>query len=97
MHMCRLGVFSLVLSAYSVWALKIPTFPGTHDPPAYNSSLRPLVIWHGLGDTYSSVGMVEFADLMREVHPGLYVHRIWLEEDADADQKAGFVSDVHLS
>ena len=36
--------------------------------------------------------MLEFADLLKEVHPGLFVHSIYIEENLDADQRAGFVS-----
>ena len=35
--------------------------------------------------------MTEFADLIKEIHPGLFVHSIYIDEDNEADQKAGFV------
>lgn len=72
----------------------ITPLPGRRDPPPYNSSVRPLVLWHGLGDSYGSPGMLQFADLIREVHPGIFVHNIWVNEDIEKDQKAGFVSHV---
>ncbi|KII92487.1 hypothetical protein PLICRDRAFT_37259 [Plicaturopsis crispa FD-325 SS-3] len=63
--------------------------------PAYNASIRPVVIWHGLGDSYASPGMLEFADLVREVHPGIFVHNIYIDEKLDNDRQAGFYGDVN--
>ena len=91
----RLCVFVAALACVSATPAHLP-FPGTHDPAPYNSSIRPLVLWHGLGDSYKSVGMLEFADLIRGVHPGIYVHNIWVNEDMEKDQKAGFVSSPSL-
>lgn len=53
---------------------------------------RPLVIWHGMGDSHSSTGMVEFMNLIKEVHPGIFIHSVHIKDDLDEDQKAGFVS-----
>ena len=53
---------------------------------------RPLVVWHGLGDSYASPGMLEFVQLIKEMHPGIFVHSVYIDEDLEADQKAGFVS-----
>ena len=53
---------------------------------------RPLVIWHGLGDSYASPGMLEFMQLIKDMHPGIFVHSVYVDEDLEADQKAGFVS-----
>lgn len=36
--------------------------------------------------------MLEFAELCRGVHPGMYVHNIYINEDLEKDQQAGFVS-----
>lgn len=58
------------------------------------NDIRPLVIWHGLGDTYSSPGMVRFQKEVKEMHPSIFVHSIFIDEDTSADQRAGFVS-VH--
>lgn len=52
---------------------------------------RPLVLWHGLGDSHSSAVMLEFASMIKGIHPGIFVHSIYIDEDLSADQKAGFV------
>ncbi|KAF8332056.1 alpha/beta-hydrolase [Cantharellus anzutake] len=60
----------------------------------FNASIRPLVLWHGLGDSANSEGMQAFAQLVRDVHPGLFVHSIYLEHTEDADQKAGWFGNI---
>lgn len=52
---------------------------------------RPLVIWHGLGDSYNSTGMANFQSLVKQVHPGMFVHSVYLHESQESDKKAGFV------
>src|SRR5262249_5416762 len=38
----------------------------------------PLLIWHGLGDTYASEGMLDLAEFVERTHPGTHVVRIRL-------------------
>ena len=54
--------------------------------------VRPLVVWHGLGDTYTSPGMVQFESEVKKMHPGIFVHSVYIDQDAKVDQRAGFVS-----
>ncbi|KAI0071724.1 alpha/beta-hydrolase, partial [Panus rudis PR-1116 ss-1] len=56
---------------------------------------RPLVIWHGLGDSYASPGMLEFIQLVKDKHPGLFVHSIYLDENLEEDQRAGWFGNVN--
>lgn len=56
------------------------------------SHVQPLVVWHGLGDSYASPGMVQFENEVKKMHPGIFVHSIYIEQDDKADQRAGFVS-----
>ena len=48
---------------------------------------------HGLvpGQSYASPEILEFAELVRDVHPGLFVHSVYLDEDLDADLRNSFV------
>ncbi|KAJ2931262.1 hypothetical protein H1R20_g5876, partial [Candolleomyces eurysporus] len=55
---------------------------------------RPLVVWHGLGDSHSSPGMLEFVSMIKDVHPGIFVHSVYIHEDLDDDRKAGFLGNV---
>ncbi|EKM80823.1 hypothetical protein AGABI1DRAFT_112549 [Agaricus bisporus var. burnettii JB137-S8] len=57
-------------------------------------SPRPLVLWHGLGDSHSSPGMLEFMKLIKEIHPGIFIHSIFISEDLNEDKKAGFYGNV---
>lgn len=36
--------------------------------------------------------MLEFAELCKGVHPGMFVHSVYVDSNLEADQKAGFVS-----
>lgn len=56
---------------------------------------RPLVIWHGLGDSYASPGILEFISMIKDIHPGIFVHSIYLNENLDEDQKATFYGSVN--
>lgn len=35
--------------------------------------------------------MLEFMSLVRKIHPGLFIHSIYVEEDLEKDQRAGWV------
>lgn len=53
---------------------------------------RPLVIWHGLGDTAHSEGIDAFSDSIRDLYPGIYIHSIAVPTDGTPsdDQRAGW-------
>jgi palmitoyl-protein thioesterase len=55
------------------------------------ASVRPLVLWHGMGDSAFSPGMLEFAELIKDIHPDIFVHSVYLAEDNQSDQRAGIV------
>ncbi|KAH8694978.1 palmitoyl-protein thioesterase precursor, partial [Talaromyces proteolyticus] len=54
----------------------------------------PLVIWHGLGDSYQADGIKEVTQLAEEVNPGTYVHVIHLEESDGGDRQATFFGNL---
>lgn len=58
------------------------------EAPAPAASPRPLVVWHGLGDTAHSEGMDAFADRVRELYPGIYVHNVVVPRDASSSQES---------
>ncbi|KAG9316676.1 Alpha/Beta hydrolase protein [Chiua virens] len=59
------------------------------------NDIRPLVVWHGMGDSYASTGMVQFESEVKKMHPGIFVHSVYLDQDAKADQRAGFYGNVN--
>ncbi|KAJ4468266.1 palmitoyl-protein thioesterase [Lentinula aciculospora] len=60
-----------------------------------NFSPRPLVLWHGLGDSYASPGMLEFTSMIKNVHPNIFIHSVYIEEELDKDRQAGFYGNVN--
>ncbi|KAJ6603123.1 palmitoyl-protein thioesterase [Mycena sp. CBHHK59/15] len=56
---------------------------------------RPLVLWHGLGDSASSPGILQFTEEIKKVHPGIYLHSVYIDEDLDNDRRAGFYGNVN--
>ncbi|KAH7888637.1 Alpha/Beta hydrolase protein [Phlebopus sp. FC_14] len=66
-----------------------------HGSAAAIQDVRPLVIWHGLGDTYASPGMVQFESEVKKMHPGIFVHSVYVDENLNADQHAGFYGNVN--
>ncbi|KAK7692900.1 hypothetical protein QCA50_004535 [Cerrena zonata] len=79
--------FLLVTTSWSS-VFCAPTFETSSKP-------RPLVIWHGLGDSYASPGMLEFIQMIKEVHPDIFVHSIHIQENIEEDQKAGWFGNVN--
>lgn len=74
--------------AFSDDAANLPLEDATKPIP----SPRPLVIWHGLGDTAHSGGMDEFIGTVRTRYPGIFVHSVVspLDKDPTAEQRAGW-------
>ncbi|KAK9465623.1 Alpha/Beta hydrolase protein [Lipomyces arxii] len=46
---------------------------------------RPVVMWHGLGDSYNSGGMTRVTAVLKEVHEDIFVHSVYLDEDPKKD------------
>ncbi|PCH43918.1 palmitoyl-protein thioesterase [Wolfiporia cocos MD-104 SS10] len=59
------------------------------------SQPRPLVIWHGLGDSYGSPGILEFVSMVKDMHPGIFVHSVYLDKNLEEDQRATFYGNVN--
>lgn len=59
--------------------------------------VRPLVVWHGLGDNYASSGIVQFEHEVKSMHPGIFVHSVYIDRDANEDKRASFVSDGSIT
>lgn len=59
------------------------------------ASYRPVVVWHGLGDSHNSEGMLSVKEDIEDLYPGIRVHLIYIDEDGSKDRNAGFVSLLH--
>ncbi|KAI1395913.1 alpha/beta-hydrolase [Hypoxylon fuscum] len=54
----------------------------------------PVVIWHGLGDTFSAEGIQSVGALAEKTHPGTFVYYVRLDESASNDRTATFYGNV---
>ncbi|KAI2602246.1 alpha/beta-hydrolase [Hypoxylon sp. NC1633] len=54
----------------------------------------PVVIWHGLGDTFSAEGLQSVGALVEKVNPGTFVYYVRLDESASNDRTATFYGNV---
>ncbi|KAH9017304.1 Alpha/Beta hydrolase protein [Lactarius pseudohatsudake] len=79
----------LVLASVTIGALAGPT----QDVLSF-SKPRPLVIWHGLGDSYASDGLVQFQSYIAKMHPGIFIHSIYINPDVKEDQRATYYGNV---
>lgn len=63
-------------------------------PPLPVPPPRPLVIWHGLGDQYMSAGMLQFIELIKSMHEGIFVYAVRISDEPNSDQRAGWFGNV---
>lgn len=85
----------LLVLALATAASAAPAQAVLGDGSAANGKPRPLVIWHGLGDTAHSKGMDQFANFVRKTYPGIFVHSVIAPSDGSPNEesKAGWVSE----
>ncbi|BFZ61425.1 hypothetical protein YB2330_002490 [Saitoella coloradoensis] len=50
----------------------------------------PVVIWHGMGDNYQGDGLLQLSNEIREIHPEIYIHTIYISTDPSSDRSATF-------
>ena len=55
------------------------------------SSLDALRLNTPPGDSHASPGMVKFGELIEKIHPGIFIHSVYIEEDQEQDRRASFV------
>lgn len=60
-----------------------------------SSAPLPLVIWHGLGDSFDADGIKQIADLAEEINPGTYVYAVRLGDTGDDDRTATFLGNLN--
>ena len=54
----------------------------------------PLIIWHGLGDSFGNDGLQSVATLAEETNPGTFTYIIKLADDANGDSRATFIGNL---
>ena len=48
-----------------------------------------------MGDSYSAPGMNQFMDEIRKIHPGIFIHSVYMDEDNSKDRQAGLYGNVN--
>lgn len=54
----------------------------------------PILLWHGMGDSYDSTGMQRLITILQESYPNAPIHSIALEESNAKDQQRGIMGDA---
>ncbi|EZF90880.1 hypothetical protein H113_08050 [Trichophyton rubrum MR1459] len=83
------GMIISVVSSLSILASVVLSSPAR---PA--TGTLPLVIWHGLGDSYANDGMKSIARLAETTNPGTHVHLIRFGATGTEDRDATFFGNV---
>lgn len=67
-------------------------FPVVNSPTSTHPKRRPLVIWHGLGDTVNSDGISGLVQDIKDMLPGIYIHTVATPAggSVDDERRAGF-------
>ncbi|CCF32968.1 palmitoyl protein thioesterase [Colletotrichum higginsianum] len=85
-----LTVGSLAAVAYS--AATPPQRPLSDDD--LNDHALPLIIWHGLGDSYDGDGIKQIGELAEEINPGTFVYTVKVGADPNSDRSATFFGNM---
>ncbi|KAG0338211.1 hypothetical protein BG004_007307 [Podila humilis] len=56
---------------------------------------RPIVFYHGMGDSAHSKGMVQLMQTISDIAPEVFIHSVSLSETESEDQRAGFFGNVN--
>lgn len=59
-----------------------------------NDDDRPVVFWHGMGDSYNSTAMQRVFNVVHDERPDKFVHSVFIDPDDSKDQQAGLVGKV---
>lgn len=91
MKRISLSELLLVATSFSAIASAAPNPRAANDD---DETPLPLVIWHGLGDSFAGEGMQSVSELAENVNPGTFVYQVKLGQDANADRTASFYGNV---
>lgn len=63
--------------------------------PSFPLKFRPVVIWHGLGDNYNSSSINKTVSVIKESHPDIFAHPIYVDVDPDEDERRTLFGDAN--
>lgn len=55
---------------------------------------RPVVLWHGLGDSYNSEGMMYMKKIIEDEFPGIFVYSVYLDKSSSVDSRMSFFGSI---
>ncbi|CAI5757868.1 unnamed protein product [Candida verbasci] len=58
--------------------------------------IKPVVIWHGLGDNYNSSGIHRVSEIINEIYPNTFIYSIYLDEDPSTDEQNSYFGDANI-
>ena len=64
------------------------------EPSVSTTKHNPVLLWHGMGDSYNSHAMQCLANTIEKTHPGIEIHSIYIEEDGSDDKSASVWGDA---
>ncbi|KAI0152591.1 alpha/beta-hydrolase [Hypoxylon sp. NC0597] len=89
-----LPVFLTLASAIRSVLANPTNFKPISTPDDEDDTPLPVVIWHGLGDTFSADGLQSVGALVEKVNPGTLVYYVRLDESPSNDRTATFYGNV---
>lgn len=85
-------LFSLLITASVINASSPQT--SVHAQGDDDDTPLPLIIWHGLGDSFGNEGLQSVAALAEETNPGTFTYIIKLAGDTNGDSRASFFGNL---
>ncbi|ODQ44948.1 hypothetical protein PICMEDRAFT_17454 [Pichia membranifaciens NRRL Y-2026] len=59
-----------------------------------SSDRLPVLLWHGMGDSYESASMQWVSDTLQKEHPDLDIYSIYIDRDGGKDKEASILGDA---
>lgn len=89
------STFTLLIPLASAFAYVPKAFQSIQQHSFTSAPVQPpLIIWHGLGDSFDNPGIQGVAKLANETNPQTFVHVIRLGDDGRADRSATFFGNL---
>ncbi|KAF8543587.1 Alpha/Beta hydrolase protein [Trichophaea hybrida] len=79
----------------TIFLFLLPFLPAAITAPSTTPKPLPLVIWHGLGDSFDSDGIQSVSDLFNSIYPTTFVYPIRLSSSGSSDRSATFIGNIN--
>lgn len=64
-------------------------------PPSDFVRPNAIVLWHGLGDNYNSLGMLRMKEIIQQLMPNTYVHSVYIDPNPTIDERRSLMGDAN--